>query len=33
MRAVLDTLAAEGVLDTITRKWLGEFPVLEVSAE
>jgi ABC-type amino acid transport substrate-binding protein len=33
VRAVLDTLAAEGVLDTITRKWLGEFPVLEVSAE
>jgi polar amino acid transport system substrate-binding protein len=33
VRGALDALAAEGVLDTITRKWLGEFPVLEVSAE
>jgi len=33
VRSVLDALAAEGVLDTITRKWLGEFPVLEVRSE
>lgn len=33
VRGVLDALSSEGVLDTITRKWLGEFPVLEVRAE
>ena len=33
VREVLDTLAAEGVLDTITRKWLGDFPTLEVQAQ
>lgn len=33
VRTVLDALAAEGVVDTITRKWLGDFPKLEVSAE
>ncbi|MDP2299443.1 MAG: ABC transporter substrate-binding protein [Coriobacteriia bacterium] len=33
VRSVLDTLSAEGVLGTITRKWLGEFPTLEVAAE
>ena len=33
VRTVLDTLASEGVLDTITRKWLGDFPKLEVREE
>jgi polar amino acid transport system substrate-binding protein len=33
VRSTLDTLASEGVLATITRKWLGEFPSLEVIAE
>lgn len=33
VRTVLDALSAEGVVDTITRKWLGDFPKLEVSAE
>jgi len=30
VRETLDTLAAEGVLDTILRKWVGELPRLEV---
>ena len=33
VRGVLDALSSEGVLGTITRKWLGEFPALEVSSE
>jgi len=33
IRTTLDTLAAEGVLDTITRKWLGEFPSLDAANE
>lgn len=32
VRAVLDALAADGTLDTIRTKWLGDLPVLEVPA-
>jgi polar amino acid transport system substrate-binding protein len=33
VRAALDALAADGTLDTIRRKWLGNLPALVVSAE
>lgn len=32
VRSILDTLAADGTLDTIRSKWLGDLPVLEVPA-
>jgi len=32
IRAALDALAADGTLDTIRNKWLGDLPVLEVPA-
>ncbi len=33
LRGVLDEIAAEGVLETITRKWLGDFPRLQVATD
>ncbi|MRS12231.1 MAG: amino acid ABC transporter substrate-binding protein [Actinobacteria bacterium] len=33
VREQLDALAADGTLDTIRNKWLGDLPVLEVPAE
>lgn len=33
IRAALDALAADGTLDTIHRKWLGDLPALSVPAE
>jgi hypothetical protein len=32
VRAILDRLASEGVLDTLRRKWAGELPALKVTA-
>lgn len=33
VRGELDALAADGVLDTIRRKWVGELPQIEVGSE
>jgi polar amino acid transport system substrate-binding protein len=33
VRAILDRLAAQGVLDTLRRKWVGDLPALKVTLE
>jgi ABC-type amino acid transport substrate-binding protein len=33
VRQVLDSLVSSGVIDTIQNKWLGDYPVLEASAD
>lgn len=33
IRAILDRLAAQGVLDTLRRKWVGDLPALKVTLE